>query len=91
LYRLWLLIEDALGIIVSDQGRYLQDIIHACEFLQNHIRHFHQYTLPDSIRLPEGNMLFETDHNDFRLPLQKLTRSLHPALLSFSFIYFLFF
>ncbi len=63
-----LALEDALGIVVSPQGRYLRDVIHACEFLQNHIRHFYQYTLPDYIKLPEGNTLFKTDHNDFRLP-----------------------
>ncbi len=66
-----LALEDALGVVVSGQGRYLRDIIHGCEFLQNHIRHFYQYTAPDFIRLPEGNTLFETDHNDFRLPKQK--------------------
>lgn len=66
-----LALEDALGVIPSQQGRYLRDIIHGCEFLQNHIRHFYQYTAPDFIRLPEGNTLFETDHNDFRLPKQK--------------------
>lgn len=64
-------LEDALGIVVSQQGRYLRDVIHACEFLQNHIRHFYQYTLPDFIKIPEGNTLFETDHNDFRLPKMK--------------------
>lgn len=63
-----LALEDALGVTVSQQGRYLRDVIHACEFLQNHIRHFYQYTLPDFVRLPENNTLFETDHNDFRVP-----------------------
>lgn len=66
-----LALEDALGIVASQQGRYLRDVIHACEFLQNHIRHFYQYTLPDFVRLPEGNTLFETDHHDFRLPKEK--------------------
>lgn len=66
-----LALEDALCVEVSQQGRYLRDIIHGCEFLQNHIRHFYQYTAPDFIKLPEGNTLFETDHNDFRLPKQK--------------------
>ncbi len=66
-----LALENSLGIVVTRQGRYLRDIIHACEFLQNHIRHFYQYTLPDFIRLPEGNTLFETEHNDFRLPTTK--------------------
>jgi Ni,Fe-hydrogenase I large subunit len=66
-----LALENAMGIVVSQQGRYLRDIIHGCEFLQNHIRHFYQYTAPDFIKLPEGKTLFETDHNDFRLPKQK--------------------
>lgn len=66
-----LALEDALGIVVSQQGRYLRDVIHACEFLQNHIRHFYQYTVPDFVKLPENNALFETDHNDFRLPNSK--------------------
>ena len=29
-----LALEDAMGIAVSEQGKYLRDIIHACEFLQ---------------------------------------------------------
>lgn len=64
-------LEAALGVVVSQQGRYLRDIVHGCEFLQNHIRHFYQYTAPDFIKLPQGNTLFETDHNDFRLPKKK--------------------
>ena len=69
-----LALEDALGIAVTQQGRYLRDIIHACEFLQNHIRHFYQYTVPDYVRLPEDNALFETDNTDFRLPKEKNDR-----------------
>jgi hydrogenase large subunit len=63
-----LALEDALGVAVSQQGKYLRDFLHGCEFLQNHIRHFYQYTIPDFIRFPEGNPLFETEHHDFRLP-----------------------
>ena len=69
-----LALEDVLGIPASEQGRYLRDIIHGCEFLQNHIRHFYQYTVPDFIKFPEGNALFETDHNDFRLSEKKNNR-----------------
>ena len=64
-------LENAMGMAASEQGRYLRDLIHGCEFLQNHIRHFYQYTAPDFIRLPPNNALFETDHNDFRLPKPK--------------------
>lgn len=64
-------LEAAMEIIPIEQGRYLRDIIHGCEFLQNHIRHFYQYTTPDFIRLPEDYPLYVTDHNDFRLPEEK--------------------
>jgi len=67
-------LENAMSIAPSQQGRYLRDLIHGCEFLQNHIRHFYQYTAPDFIRLPESNALFATDHNDFRLPKEKNDR-----------------
>jgi hydrogenase large subunit len=69
-----LALEDALGIVPSEQGRYLRDIIHGCEFLQNHIRHFYQYTIPDFVRLPEEYPLFKTEHHDFRLPKVKHDR-----------------
>ncbi|MGG1629833.1 nickel-dependent hydrogenase large subunit [Rossellomorea sp. NRS-1567] len=62
-----LALEDALNIEPMEQGRYLRDIIHCCEFLQNHIRHFYQYTVPDYVKI-EQNSLFQADHDDFRLP-----------------------
>ncbi|MFD1779326.1 nickel-dependent hydrogenase large subunit [Fredinandcohnia salidurans] len=61
-------LEDALQIEPMEQGKYLRDIIHCCEFLQNHIRHFYQYTVPDFVKI-EQNSLLETDHDDFRLPI----------------------
>jgi len=66
-------LEAAMKITPTEQGRYLRDLIHGCEFLQNHIRHFYQYTTPDFIRLPEGYSLYVPDHNDFRLPKEKNT------------------
>lgn len=66
-----LALEAAMGIVPSDQGKYLRDILHGCEFLQNHIRHFYQYTIPDFVRLPDKFPLYLTDHNDFRLPRDK--------------------
>lgn len=62
-------LEDALGVQVTEQGRYLRDLLHGCEFLQNHLRHFYQYTLPDFVRLPAvSNALRSPEHGDFRLP-----------------------
>jgi len=66
-----LALEEALNIIPSEQGRYLRDIIHGCEFLQNHLRHFYQYTIPDYVKLPQGYPLYDTDLHDFRLPKNK--------------------
>ena len=69
-----LALEDAMGVFPSEQGRYLRDIIHGCEFLQNHIRHFYQYTIPDYVKLPEDYPLFKAEHNDFRLSKEKNNR-----------------
>ncbi len=66
-----LALEDAFGIVPTEQGKYLRDIIHGCEFLQNHIRHFYQYTIPDFVKLPESYPLFKTEYKDFRLPKGK--------------------
>ncbi len=63
-----LALESAMNFVPTEQGRYLRDIIHGCEFLQNHLRHFYQYTIPDFVKLPENYPLFKTDHNDYRLP-----------------------
>lgn len=63
-----LALEDIIHIMPNEQGRYLRDIIHGCEFIQNHIRHFYQYTIPDFVKLPEGFPIYETIHRDYRLP-----------------------
>lgn len=63
-----LALESAMKLIPDEQGRYLRDLIHCCEFLQNHIRHFYQYTVPDFVKLPADNPLFYCEHKDFRLP-----------------------
>lgn len=61
-------IEQALSVEVTEQGRYLRDLIHCCEFLQNHLRHFYQYSLPDFVKMPSEYPLFSTDNTDFRIP-----------------------
>lgn len=66
-----LALEQAFGVVPSEQGRYLRDIMHGCEYLQNHIRHFYQYTVPDFVRLPDYSPLFEANGKDFRLPKDK--------------------
>lgn len=63
-----LALENMLEIVPSEQGRYLRDIAHGCEFLQNHIRHFYQYTIPDFVKIPNISSIYNIEHNDFRLP-----------------------
>lgn len=61
-------LEDALGVEVTEQGRYIRDIIHCCEFLQNHLRHFYQYSLPDFVKMPPEFPLFTSENHDYRIP-----------------------
>lgn len=70
-----LALEDALSIWPTENDRMLRDYMHGCEFLQNHLRHFYQYTLPDFIKGPEISPLYEAAHQDFRLP-EKLNKEL---------------
>ncbi|MDF2547886.1 MAG: Ni/Fe hydrogenase [Anaerosolibacter sp.] len=68
-------LEDALKVTASENDRMIRDYIHGCEFLQNHLRHFYQYTLPDFVKGPEISPLYEASHQDFRLP-EKLNQEL---------------
>ena len=61
-------LEMAMNLDLSEQGRYLRDLVHGCEFLQNHIRHFYQYTIPDYVKLPDAYPFLQVNHGDFRLP-----------------------
>ncbi|KAB2952650.1 nickel-dependent hydrogenase large subunit [Heliorestis acidaminivorans] len=62
-----LALEEALQVTVTEQGRTLRDLVHSCEFLQNHLRHFYLYTLPDFIKLPQKQCLYENSR-DYRFP-----------------------
>jgi len=61
-------LEDALNVIPDENDKIIRDFIHGCEFLQNHLRHFYQYTLPDFIKGPDINPVFMPSHGDYRLP-----------------------
>lgn len=61
-------LEDVLNISPNQNDKVIRDYIHGCEFVQNHLRHFYQYTLPDFVRGPEISPLYTNTHNDYRLP-----------------------
>ncbi len=62
-----LALEDAFGVTPQEQGRYMRDITHGCDILQNHIRQFYQFAVPSFVRLPDVSGIFKQDDTDFRL------------------------
>lgn len=63
-----LALEDALKIFPNENDKYIRDILHGFEFLQNHIRHFYLYITPSYVKLPDINPISPQDSKDFRLP-----------------------
>lgn len=63
-----LALEDALGVHPNENDKMLRDIIHGWEFIQNHIRHFYLYTLPDFVVTPDVEPVSSAGRYDLRLP-----------------------
>lgn len=63
-----LALESALNVQPDIYSQIIREFVHGCEFVQNHLRHFYQYTLPDYIKGPDINPLYAVTHKDFRLP-----------------------
>lgn len=63
-----LALEAALNVQPDINSRIIREFVHGCEFIQNHLRHFYQYTLPDYVKGPDINPLYAVSHKDFRLP-----------------------
>ncbi|QGU96609.1 Ni/Fe hydrogenase [Clostridium bovifaecis] len=64
-------LENVYGIRVNANEAKLQGIIHGGEFLQNHLRHFYQYVLPDYVSGFDGSPMYTINHRDFRIPEEK--------------------
>jgi Ni,Fe-hydrogenase I large subunit len=63
-----LALENALKIYPDKNDRMLRDIIHGWEFIQNHLRHFYLYTIPDFVVTPEIQPVYSRGNYDLRLP-----------------------
>lgn len=63
-----LALKDALEITPSLNVRYIRDLIHAFDIIQNHIRHFYLFTVPDYVKFDSINPVSETCHKDYRIP-----------------------
>lgn len=63
-----LALEDVLHIRPDEKDKIIREFMHGSEFLQNHLRHFYQYTMPDFVRGANLESSFILPHNDYRLP-----------------------
>lgn len=60
--------EEILNISPNENGKMIRDFMHGSEFIQNHLRHFYQYALPDFVRGIDISPLSTNTNNDYRLP-----------------------
>lgn len=65
-----LALENILNITPNENDKMIRDFMHGCEFIQNHLRHFYLYTLPDFVKGPEISPMYDGNHGDYRLPEQ---------------------
>lgn len=65
-----LALENALSITPDENSRMIRDLAHGFEFIQNHLRHFYLYSLPDFIQTPNIQPLYSDNLSDFRLPVK---------------------
>lgn len=63
-----LALENALKITIDINDQYIRDLIHGFEIMQNHLRQFYFFTLPDYVKLPDINPISPQQYNDYRLP-----------------------
>lgn len=63
-----LALENALKITIDINDQYIRDLIHGFEIMQNHLRQFYFFTLPDYVKLPDINPVSPQEYTDYRLP-----------------------
>lgn len=63
-----LALQNAFNIKLSKNSMYLRDLIHGFEILQNHLRQFYFFTVPDYVKLDELSPISPQEYNDFRIP-----------------------
>lgn len=76
-----LALQAAMDIKPDKNDLYIRDIIHGFEFLQNHLRQFYFFTIPDYVRMPELSPFSPQNYSDFRLP-DKLTEKINKDFIS---------
>lgn len=60
-------VEDAFKIVPDQNGVIIREIMHGSEILQNHIRHFYQFTIPDYAKI-DVEPAIAGDEKRYKLP-----------------------
>ncbi|MDF9407683.1 MAG: Periplasmic (NiFeSe) hydrogenase large subunit [Pelotomaculum sp. PtaB.Bin013] len=61
------LLDELYDNELEDNAQYLRNIMFAADFLQNHIKHFYLFSLPDFIKMPERPPFHGQNPADTRL------------------------
>ena len=61
------LLDELYDNEISENGQLLRNIMYASDFLQNHIRHYYLFSMPDFVRMPERAPFQGQDVSDLRL------------------------
>ena len=64
------LLDQVFDNEVSENAQYLRNIMFAADFLQNHIRHFYLFSLPDFVVMPAQPPFHNQNLQDARLNIQ---------------------
>ncbi len=61
------LLDELYDNELSENAQYLRNVMYGADFLQNHIRHFYLFSLPDFVRMPDSPPYHEQNLADARL------------------------
>jgi len=68
------LVDDIYGLEIDENAQLIRNAMLAADFLQNHIRHFYVYSLPDYVRFPEVPPFLGQSTADLRLGAPETAR-----------------
>lgn len=68
------LLDELYDNEINDNAQYLRNIMYGAEFLQNHVRHFYLFSLPDFVQMPDLPMFQNQNLQDARLSLRQNQR-----------------
>jgi hydrogenase large subunit len=63
-----LAVENAINATITQNDKYVRDVIHGLEFVQNHLRHFYLFTVPDFVKMTNIAIAGRKQFQDYRLP-----------------------